>query len=222
MQVVIIALMCAINLILWLVFFIKFKKLFTTEDEIQKTREQYELLITDLNRNTLSHIDMIDMKIEELKSVIDIADRRLSTIQNEQEFIQNRNSVINSKPVKTTPKKNSKVTNIASQVIDQDAAYEVTVSKKGRRKNQAESFDDENSTQKKKSRTTITVDMNGNAYGEVPVVSPKIYRLENPIQAKKSFHSQVKSLYDQGFTVDQISQKLNKSTTEVQLVIDML
>lgn len=222
MQVVIIALMCAINLVLWLVFFIKFKKLFTTEDEIQKTRQQYELLITDLNRNTLSHIDMIDMKIEELKSVIDIADRRLSTIHNEEEFIQKRNSVITSKPVKTGTKKTSKTTSIASQVIDQDAAYELTVSKKSKRKSQTELLDDENSTQKKRARTTITVDMNGNAYGEVPVVSPRIYMSDNPIQAKKSFHSQVKSLYDQGFTVDQISQKLNKSTTEVQLVIDML
>ena len=84
MQALIIALLCVINLVLWLIFFLKFKKLFSTDDVIQKTREQYELLLNDVNRNALSNIDLIQMKIDELQSLIDIADRRLTTLNNEE------------------------------------------------------------------------------------------------------------------------------------------
>ena len=90
MQALIIALLCVINLVLWLIFFLKFKKLFSTDDVIQKTREQYELLLNDVNRNALSNIDLIQMKIDELQSLIDIADRRLTTLNNEEQFISQK------------------------------------------------------------------------------------------------------------------------------------
>ena len=45
---------------------------------------------------------------------------------------------------------------------------------------------------------------------------------ENPIQIKKSFNDQVNQLYNLGYTTEQIARELNKSTTEVQIVIDML
>ena len=41
---------------------------------------------------------------------------------------------------------------------------------------------DENVNQKKKSSQVHYVDSNGNGYGEVPLVSPKIFMAENPIQ----------------------------------------
>ena len=89
------------------------------------------------------------------------------------------------------------------------------------RKKQNELFD-ENANQKKKSSQVHYVDSNGNGYGEVPLVSPKIFMAENPIQIKKSFNDQVNQLYNLGYTTEQIARELNKSTTEVQIVIDML
>lgn len=220
MQVFVIAVMCLINLILWLVFFLKFKKLFTTDDEIQKTRQQYELLINDINQNTLSNINLIDGKIEELNSLIEIADRRLATINSEESFIKNKTDTLNNsvltqaKQTKATRTKTaSKQNNFASDVIDQDAAFEVNVNVKKAR---------DKSARKSSTKQIHTIDSEGNAYGEVPVISPKIYMSENPIQTKRAINSQIAKLYNAGYTVEQISKQINKSTTEVQFIIDML
>ena len=51
---------------------------------------------------------------------------------------------------------------------------------------------------------------------------PKIYMSANPIQTQKSFQEEVKKLYDAGFTVDYIAHELNKSITEVELIVEML
>ena len=45
---------------------------------------------------------------------------------------------------------------------------------------------------------------------------------ENPIEPKRNFHEQVRQLVDLGYDVEHIASKLNKSTTEVQFIIDML
>lgn len=223
MQIFIVVSMCVINIILWIVFFAKFKSLFTTDDEIQKTRNQYNLLIRDINQNVADNIDLIDSKINELNEAIEIANRRLSTVSSEQEFSKTKKNVISkynsevSGGIKKRPSKNS---NYAREVIDQDAAFEVNVDLKKNKKMQGELFDQ--APQSKKRSNIHIVDKEGNAYGEVPVVSPKIYMSDHPIKPKKNFQDAVKELYDLGFTVEQISSELNKSMIEVQFVIDML
>ena len=126
MQALIIALLCVINLVLWLIFFLKFKKLFSTDDVIQKTREQYELLLNDVNRNALSNIDLIQMKIDELQSLIDIADRRLTTLNNEEQFISQKiNFSAEPKNEKTYSRRNTKSSAVASEIIEQNQAFEL-------------------------------------------------------------------------------------------------
>ncbi|WP_407436162.1 hypothetical protein [Treponema sp.] len=225
MQVFIVVSMCVINLILWIVFFSKFKSLFTTDDEIQKTRAQYNLLIHDINQNVADNIDLIDAKISELNDVIEIANRRLSAVNSEQEFSKNKKAAITkynsgSSVDAGTKRRTSRVSNYARDVIDQDAAFEVNVNLKKGKKVQGELFE-ESSVPKRRSSIHV-VDKEGNVYGEVPVVSPKIYMSDHPIKPKKNFQDAVKDLYDRGYTVEQISSELNKSMIEVQFVIDML
>ncbi|MGN0740043.1 MAG: hypothetical protein ACI4LX_07720 [Treponema sp.] len=223
MQVFIIAGMCIINLILWLVFFIKFKRLFTVDDEIQKARSQYELLINDINRNTLQNIDLIDSKIEELNELVKLADTKILLAHDEIQKSRNEN-ILKSSIAKSYSRKAPSVTNYAKTVIDQDSAFEVNVKKaRGRKKMQTELFDEsENPVSIKKASNVHVVDSEGNAYGEVPVISPKIYMSDNPIAPKRNFHEQVRQLVELGYDVEQIASKLNKSTTEVQFIIDML
>ena len=225
MQVFIIASMCIINLVLWLIFFIKFKRLFTVDDEIQKARTQYELLINDVNRNTLQNINLIDSKIEELNELVKLADTKILLAQDEIQKSRNEN-ILKSRIAKSYSRKAPSVTNYAKTVIDQDSAFEVNLNVKktrGRKKMQSELFDEsENQIPVKKAANVHVVDSQGNAYGEVPVISPKIYMSENLIEPKRNFHEQVRQLVDLGYDVEHIASKLNKSTTEVQFIIDML
>ena len=168
MQVFIIASMCIINLVLWLIFFIKFKRLFTVDDEIQKARTQYELLINDVNRNTLQNINLIDSKIEELNELVKLADTKILLAQDEIQKSRNEN-ILKSRIAKSYSRKAPSVTNYAKTVIDQDSALEVNLNVKktrGRKKMQSELFDEsENQIPVKKAANVHVVDSQGNAYG---------------------------------------------------------
>lgn len=163
MSITIIVTMCVINLILWAVFFIKFKSLFSTEDVLRKTREQVGQLISEVNGITLSNINLIDSKIEELNDAIKNAERRIATADAEEK----RSSKI---PLKETKKKTKKAEPVKTKKDD----------------------------------------------------GPEIYMTKNPVTPKKSFQKQVAELYNLGYTIEQIAKETERSTTEVEFVIDML
>lgn len=226
MQALIIALLCVINLVLWLIFFLKFKKLFSTDDVIQKTREQYELLLNDVNRNALSNIDLIQMKIDELQSLIDIADRRLTTLNNEEQFISQKiNFSAEPKNEKTYSRRNTKSSAVASEIIEQNQAFELDFDlKKVKRKATAQNSGLEKPQVRKRNLKTRNSQDDSKSFDKQNIQPdmPKIYMSANPIQTQKSFQEEVKKLYDAGFTVDYIAHELNKSITEVELIVEML
>lgn len=233
MQSVIIALLILINLILWLVFFIKFKRLFSTDEIIQKTRNEYDLLLSDVNRNTLQNINLIDMKIEELKSLIEVADRRLSTVQSEVQFHQAKSELArpySKRSTRTTPELNA-----AAEVVEQESAYNIDFNvKKSRKKLQSEPVSVTPVRQSKTKNVTKTQsEVKPHSSSKAAVQAnepvdisgyklPNIYMSDNPIKSKQTFQEQVRKLYDAGYTVDQIAHELNKSTTEVELIVEML
>ena len=51
--------LCIFNVVMWMVFLWKFKKLFTTDNVIEETRVQYNNLIADMNKNTHNNIVVI-------------------------------------------------------------------------------------------------------------------------------------------------------------------
>ncbi|MDE6068783.1 MAG: hypothetical protein K2F89_07535, partial [Treponemataceae bacterium] len=84
-----VAALILLNLLLWAVFLIKFKKLFTTEKIMLEFRAGMERLSSDLQRNTVSSVNLIEEKIRALKEAsaeaerkIAIAERRLDTLKN--------------------------------------------------------------------------------------------------------------------------------------------
>ena len=191
MQALIIALLCVINLVLWLIFFLKFKKLFSTDDVIQKTREQYELLLNDVNRNALSNIDLIQMKIDELQSLIDIADRRLTTLNNEEQFISQKiNFSAEPKNEKTYSRRNTKSSAVASEIIEQNQAFELDFDlKKVKRKATAQNSSLEKPQVRKRNLKTRNSQDDSKNFDKQNIQPdmPKIYMSANLIQTQKSF-----------------------------------
>lgn len=112
MQLTIIVTMCVINIVLWIIFFVKFKNLFSTEDVIRKTRDQISLLMTEVNRNTLDNINLIDSKIEELNQAVEnVKKKKIPDTKNYAEKIIEKDTAfeikINDKPA--SAKKTKKV-----------------------------------------------------------------------------------------------------------------
>ncbi|WP_191014703.1 hypothetical protein [Treponema zioleckii] len=67
-----------VNISLWVVLIVKFKRLFSTDDIISSTRAELTKMLADVNRNTDRDLMLMEDKIKELKAVIAEADRHLS------------------------------------------------------------------------------------------------------------------------------------------------
>ena len=85
MGVFLVSSLTLINLLLWLVFLIRFKKLFSADDIMVKFRDGMDSLIADAQRNTLSNINLIDEKIKELKAASAEAERKVAILRHELE-----------------------------------------------------------------------------------------------------------------------------------------
>ena len=95
---------CVLNLCLWVAFFIKFKKIFSTEDIIDSTRNELNRMIEDINRNADRNINLIQDKIKQLKIAVAEADRHVELARREIEaqkakvsYQQKIDSAINSR-----------------------------------------------------------------------------------------------------------------------------
>ena len=89
MPVVILAsILIALNLILWIVFAARFKKIFTTEDIINETRNELNDMLKKINQNADNNIELIEDRISKLKQVSAKADRSLAILRKELDKIE--------------------------------------------------------------------------------------------------------------------------------------
>jgi len=85
MGVFLVSSLTLINLLLWLVFLIRFKKLFSADDIMTKFREGMDGIIREAQHNTLSNINLIESKIKELKAASAEAERKVAILRHELE-----------------------------------------------------------------------------------------------------------------------------------------
>ena len=81
MGVFLVSSLTLINLLLWLVFLVRFKKLFSADDIMVKFRDGMESLLRDAQRNTLANINLIEEKTRELKAASAEAERKVVEAQ---------------------------------------------------------------------------------------------------------------------------------------------
>lgn len=236
------AFFCVLNISLWCVFLLKFKKLFTTQNIIAKTREDMEMIVNDINRNAGRNIDIIEDRIKQLKIVIAEADRHLEIVNRELDSQKSRlplqkkterdfganqavlsSSYMHSRGAAQRYAENQNI----SQALQSRNRYELTdegnrqVGKSPEsevRYTQRDLFDQneiENSV-----GTTFTVENDGTSYARVPVISDNVeYSDEPPVHT--DFPQLVHNLYMAGHSIEEIARETNRSTTEVQLVLSM-
>ncbi|MCR5046059.1 MAG: hypothetical protein K6A42_05745 [Treponema sp.] len=232
MGVFLVSSLTLINLLLWLVFLIRFKKLFSADDIMNNFRDGMDSLLKDAQRNTLSNINLIEEKTKELKAASAEAERKVAILRHELQNAEKSAAFQAQLSLKTAsaslqgaakaPAKRSRTRaskSASSKVADaykqnelpaEDEAFALT----GLFKENAEKtlFD----------APQITVTEEGDAYGKVPVLKTEIVASDNPIKLKKPFARRVRELADLGKSVEEIASATEHSTTEVQLVLDMI
>lgn len=188
----------ALNIVFWLFMFIRFKKIFSTDETISKVRKEFDNLLRDINNNAVRNIDLIENRTNQLHNLINEADRKIQILDRKIELLNKESGMKDiassiSKQIQSTRENN--FTNIKPSRMEAKAA---------------ESY---NVVYSMPSLETDVIDG--------IISAPKIHFSETPIVHEKSFNEKVMELYNNGFNVEDISLKLSCSTTEVQFVLDM-
>lgn len=230
---------CILNIVLWIFFLSRYKKFFSTDEILESTRDELDRMIADVNRNAGRNIDIIEDRIKELKAVVAEADRHIAFAQNELERQKNL-AIFQQKVEKTSSqrsggnyrqgvaekyKRNSSQQNPANSPSHSDDTYRLTSEGKRFVKNehQAELFDQVQNEHEivSDSGTIFSVAGEETSVTKVPVVGPNVAYADNPVEPKKSFREMVHDLTLVGHSVEEIATELGRSTTEVQMVLDM-
>ena len=234
---------CVLNICLWVSFFLKFKKIFSTDDIIASTREEMERMISDINHNAGRNIELIEDRIKQLKVIVAEADRHIELAKREIEnqtarlsYQQKIDSVLPSK--KSAASASFGMQNRAAQQylrnqnisagLQSGNRYELT--DEGSRQVHKENFsqgdlfaqaeaDDRRIVSD--AGTTFMVESDGSSYASVPVIGGNVSYADDPIHPQKKFSDLVRNLHAVGHSVEEIARELNCSTTEVQMTLDM-
>ncbi|MCR5724571.1 MAG: hypothetical protein K6G80_05745 [Treponema sp.] len=212
---------CIINIALWVVFLSKFKKLFTADDIIADYQKELRGMTADVDQHASRTIALIEDSEKELRALIAEAERRIALARTELEKQEQSKALLQ----KLNAKKPAAASRRANPYgKDAEASYALTSAGKRQSSAQVSLFD---SAQEEQDRPEVlqpnlfTVDRNGSAYASVPVITPSVSFADNPIRPKKDFSEQVRELAAFGHSVEEIARVLERSTTEVQFILDM-
>lgn len=239
-----------ITILLLLFFLIRFKNLFSTDSLIEDTKTKVNRILTDLNRNTQTDIDLIQENSRKLKEYLAQVDKKILETEKKMELFQEAsqrlrdmiaeadkiNRLSNQKSSLYNDfnkiQKTNQTNNINNMTNRNINAYKTNVDPNARfeikKSDQQDLFDnnlnDENSQNGYIINDEIKVTNDGAAYKEVPLFTTKILdeKPEKIEKYEKTLPQKVEELYNQNMTVEQIATKLSCSVTEVQLIIEML
>lgn len=210
---------------MWIVFGVKFKKVFSTEKIIQRTRESLNGMLIEINRNAERNISLIDERISKLKSITAEADRHVLAMEKEMEKMRNT-AVVKQYLDQTIP-----TIKIEDQVHE-DAVAEKSFSS---HKSGAMSYIKEQKSAQKHKTETAKVNADEPVYkpsAEFQKIKeeekraalekkiPEFITSSNPVVPKKSVNFMIKELYDRGETPESIAISLGISVQEVNFSLE--
>ena len=219
-----------INILLFFIFLLKFKSIFSTDSILEKTTKRVDKIIAELNENAQRDIDLVSSSSRKLQKQLDEAEMQMQLFQEasqrlkdilaevENKSIQKSFSIVeNNSEIKSSNSINQK--NQMSPLHKNYAnAYSGNVNQN---QQQPDLFSQESESVFIQNKDEVFVRSDGAAYKEIPLVVTKIID-EVPRNKNKDLRQNVIDLYNQGYSIEQITMELSCSVTEVQLIIDMI
>ena len=229
-----------VSIILMIIILIRFKKLFSTDAIIDKTKAQMNRVIMDVNNNANRDLELLNESSHRLRALLNDADKKMENFSEAAQLLRNliaeSEKAVNSKsgkvvyvePAKTSEIKSSdnkaKTKTKVNPYIDPDSSYRVNKVPPAAGTQQSLFDDVDNEPEQKtilKDETIVT--SQGAAYKEVPLIISKVYEDKTSNQkSNRSLKENVERLFNSGMQIDDIAAELSCSTSEVQFIIDML
>lgn len=200
-----------VSLILMIIILIRFKKLFSTDAIIEKTKNQMNRVIMDVNNNANRDMELINESSRRLRALLNEADKKMENFREATQLLRNTMA----EAEKFTSNKKRKET-----YVDPDASYRLTEKAPAKQG----SLFDEPPEEKPILKDETVVTQDGAAYKEMPLFNIKVYDEKPGTSAKsnRSLKEKVEKLFNQGMQVDAIAEELSCPASEVQFIIDML
>ncbi len=236
-------LLCILNVVLWIILFIKFKDIFSTKKTLEETHEALNSMLISINRNADRNITLLEEKIKEIKSVTEEAEKRISfmkfEISRNQKAKEFKSLLENAEPVSETAK-NGETEEDVSPLPDVSVFMEKEF-KEQEPKNSVLMSNDENEIPVIKKQSPVMMYQaelgKGRLYhSEVPGKSdvmdnrksisvessgiPGIVESQNKIILKKNLKERVNELSQYGFSIEEIAAKLGRSTQEIEFSLE--
>ena len=229
MLAIIAIIISSISIVLMSVILIRFKKLFSTDSIIEKTKNQMNRVIIDVNSNANRDIELINEATKRTRALLNDSDKKMENFreatQRLRDMIAEAEKVTNNSgkklvyvneerlpDIKPVGKKNN-----TNGYINPDSSYRINSFSST--ENQKSLFDDVD-TGILTDETIITPE--GAAYKEVPLIITKIYDDTKTAKSNKPLKERVEKLFHEGMKVEDIAVELSCSISEVQFIIEML
>lgn len=237
-------LLCILNVILWIILFIKFKDIFSTKRTLEETHEALNSMLISINRNADRNITLLEEKIREVKAVTEEAEKRIALMKSEVSKT-NRANEFRCRLENIVP--DSKTSRQSEPKVESSHLSESPVSGENEfrgqenndsvlRNNEIEDI----SVIKKKSPVLMyqTEQSRGRLYqnevsekksemigdnknvGSKSAGIPEIVESQDKIVVKKNLKDQVKELSRYGFSIEEIATKLGVSTQEIEFSLE--
>lgn len=184
---------CIVNIVLWLAFFFKWKKLFSTDEVIAKTKNEIENMIRDLDLTANRDIDLLTAKSEEIKTLLFTLDSKLGAVKAETLKTQKLSTFQKSLSKKTSDKSFDKTEKPLTYKRPRFRDEKIDVLEKSKIENAELNFDD----------------------------VPQIVFNETISAPKKEISNEIAELSEAGFSVEEIAKRLSCSRTEVEMRLAM-
>ncbi len=234
---IVLILICVFNVVMWIVFLRHFKNLFSTDDIVSTTKDEINKILADLNHQTERNLSVYENTANRLKALNAETDKKIRLLMDLENKIGTTSKVsekVNGKSVSATKK--TAITayerNKAKHHLDSEDT--VVLTRSGERFSaeplQTTLFNEKTDYAQNKeeneiaSNTEVIVNETGESYAEIPVVSPKVFVPEQPIDLGKSeddLKTKILKLFDQGYSTETIIKELGCSATEVQFVLSI-
>ena len=196
-----------VNLILWAILLIRFKRLFSTDKIVEKTEQQLNHLIKEIDMAADRDTYLAKETSKRIKNQIEEAEQKMELFN--QATNRLRDMIAEADKINKGQKYN------IQPAVDPEAAYELNI--KNKKPEQGNLFEQNN-------ETIVTPD--GAALHEIPLVITKVYdENQNGLteaEKKKNMTHKVQRLFAEGYSAEDIAKKLDCSITEVQFIIDLL
>lgn len=206
-MVYLVAGICILNVVLWIAFAVRFRKIFSTDEIVSKTKTEVEKVLRDMQRQTSYNIDLLNGTIDRLRIINAEAEKKIDQLNKKLALV---NSDMNAKQGATQIR--DTIRQSVRPAVKPTDVYQVN-------KPALKDLFEEPQVPVK---DEVILTREGAAYREVPVISTRILEEKKASGvSRKDSSEKVLELYNQGYSVDDIVKELKLSVTEVQFIIDM-